>query len=1042
MASRILKVPSPYGRDYRQVGFRSSQLYDPEERPQQPFFSNSDEIEQGREAAAQFQRTPWLTPPHPEGPASETMHHAEPVVPDQPPLAPRFDFGPQNTTQEGYKALDKLMRWQSAGKAEDGLARRFAEALKEYACIGASLQPQLQYALVGEFRRLLWDMVQQRFLEEGHLECLLLAFMATRGWSEELPPMGSRFPGSASQRRQQEPDTWAMRVRRFIQAAVKDVVQTMHPEMREKWKQFRIAEVRDSTSDIYSSVDVRAWPLICEILSLSPDLLASEAVCRQIQLQMCVQGTTRPMKYQWLCQAADLLHKLHLQVEFDEVAACEEQGIIQPGIYTTFNDRMLAVNERKEVLYTVLKDAPQNLIRKVLSRLDEDLDETERKEDYELRMLYDLLDELDQDIRRCSKAFYRLKRSWISSYDFRTGVIENEELTPAQFCDHIEDDPNYEVLLRDAVNRLMRVNRTFEAAKMLARPKAKGTKVVENIKDTQVLYIRSLYEEEQEPEDSFAPLAVGSMCLPGGEEDVLRVPSTEHVNGEDRVTPYALDILKQELLEGPPVAVGVWWLWRCFNAHIDQHSRAAVLALTYRHRNGQNRLILVDMIALEQANQEQEHLHKDVLGKILNAPHILKVVHFLERTALRALQLAFVTEDVRQGPNKPESYISISPCVDVALVVACLQGTSGVQCNELFSWALTNTAHIYLADEDNDKNRTKSDEAADFVIFWNQCLTNMRAMILVCAWLAFSLKPLSFGVARRALMAPSEEARKILGESADDQAIIKLVDFVVKSREAQAQADAREAQAKAQADAREAKAQADAREAKAQADAREAKAQAREAKAQADAREAKAQAREAKAQADARAAKAQAREAKAQADAREARAHHRHLEQDKLRLEAELLGTKSRFSAILCNRFLIETGLINLYPTSTLSKGYRTFKTQLMQKKTKGQGPRLTLQGRTLFNCIVNQTNMTTKQTHVATELDDLIHHLSSDIHYPELDHTGFVCGGKQPPQAIAIAMAVCYLQVKKQLHQRVVFLDQNYSPVATLVDGTIQPPP
>ena len=29
---------------------------------------------------------------------------------------------------------------------------------------------------------------------------------------------------------------------------------------------------------------------------------------------------------------------------------------------------------------------------------------------------------------------------------------------------------------------------------------------------------------------------------------------------QDRVTRDALDILKQELLEGPPVAVGVWWL--------------------------------------------------------------------------------------------------------------------------------------------------------------------------------------------------------------------------------------------------------------------------------------------------------------------------------------------------------------------------------------------------------------------------------------------------------------------------------------------------
>ena len=80
-------------------------------------------------------------------------------------------------------------------------------------------------------------------------------------------------------------------------------------------------------------------------------------------------------------------------------------------------------------------------------------------------------------------------------------------------------------------------------------------------------------------------------------------------------------------------------------------------------------------------------------------------------------------------------------------------------------------------------------------------------------------------------MTPSEEARKILGESADDQAIIKLVDFVVQTREAKAQA---------QADAREAKVQAD------------------------------------------------AREAKAQADAREAKAHQVHLEQDKLRLETEL----------------------------------------------------------------------------------------------------------------------------------------------------------
>ena len=95
-----------------------------------------------------------------------------------------------------------------------------------------------------------------------------------------------------------------------------------------------------------------------------------------------------------------------------------------------------------------------------------------------------------------------------------------------------------------------------------------------------MLYIRSLYEAEQDPEDSFAPLALGCMCLPGGEESLLRVPSTQQVGGEDPVTRDALKTLKHELLAGPPIAVGVWWLWRCFDAHIDRHSRAVVLALT------------------------------------------------------------------------------------------------------------------------------------------------------------------------------------------------------------------------------------------------------------------------------------------------------------------------------------------------------------------------------------------------------------------------------------------------------------------------------
>ena len=71
---------------------------------------------------------------------------------------------------------------------------------------------------------------------------------------------------------------------------------------------------------------------------------------------------------------------------------------------------MLTVKEREDVLKAALKRAPQTLIRKVLSRLDEDVDE-QRKEKYEdkLRMLHSLLEKLDQDIRTCPKAFFMLK---------------------------------------------------------------------------------------------------------------------------------------------------------------------------------------------------------------------------------------------------------------------------------------------------------------------------------------------------------------------------------------------------------------------------------------------------------------------------------------------------------------------------------------------------------------------------------------------------------------------------------------------------------
>ena len=72
-----------------------------------------------------------------------------------------------------------------------------------------------------------------------------------------------------------------------------------------------------------------------------------------------------------------------------------------------------------------------------------------------------------------------------------------KELSPEQICDHIDDDANYEDLLKVCVNRYLKVSRKFEAAKMLARPASQGTRVFEtNRNDKQLAYLVSLYQDE------------------------------------------------------------------------------------------------------------------------------------------------------------------------------------------------------------------------------------------------------------------------------------------------------------------------------------------------------------------------------------------------------------------------------------------------------------------------------------------------------------------------------------------------------------------
>eukprot|EP00913_Durusdinium_trenchii_P018469 g17351.t1 len=139
--------------------------------------------------------------------------------------------------------------------------------------------------------------------------------------------------------------------------------------------------------------------------------------------------------------------------------------------------------------------------------------------------------------------------------------------------------------------------------------------------------------------------------------------------------------LQKLLTDRTYTPIGIWWLWRCFDGYNDQHARAAVVAITFR-----DRFFLVDILkldTLEKARQGLDGKYKRLLLSILKAKHLLKVVHYLEGTGLRALQLALITEEEREGDEKPTNYADVSPTIDLCWVMAYLHGTSGRQEKEL-----------------------------------------------------------------------------------------------------------------------------------------------------------------------------------------------------------------------------------------------------------------------------------------------------------------------------------------------------------------------
>lgn len=416
-----------------------------------------------------------------------------------------------------------------------------------------------------------------------------------------------------------------------------------------RWRETARARMQHESAELYSIVDVRAWPAILELAGADHGAIDAEAFRAQVRLQLCMDANTRAW-YEGLRQAASLIAELRQAASF---GADELREL--------FNDRThFERQHRCALLSTVLRNAPRALTQEVLRKIDDgDVDISER-DDQEIILVRDLIQSLNEDIRCCKHAFFKMKSDWIAGR--RSGVVLGEELSPEQVCDHIEHEDNHEELLRVAVNTCLRSNRKFEAARMLARPASKGTRVFEtNRNDKQLAYLVSLYQDLEKPSDGFGPVEESCLVLPHPADELLYV--------DDRGEP--LSRLERETLEGErTLAIGVWWFWRCFDTKLDLWPRASFIAIAYEQT-----LAIVDFQRLELASELAEAQGKDVVRRILEAPQLLKVVHDLDRTALQVLQRALVPHEQLVGDDAPP-WPSIAPVVDLCLVTAFIRRVS------------------------------------------------------------------------------------------------------------------------------------------------------------------------------------------------------------------------------------------------------------------------------------------------------------------------------------------------------------------------------
>jgi len=531
--------------------------------------------------------------------------------------------------------VSPLVAATSAYQAGESRARRFGRALEEF----VKQAYQAYMFVTPQGRSVISDDDKKKLLPEAEEAMRFLVRTKHLNVAEDLVFSLEAF-GASRHKPWHEHDYLCQCLRYVLSAALSAAA----PAERQQWCRQVEGRLQSEAGELYSNVDVRAWPMILSLAQLDHGVLQGRVLADQICYQLCLSAEL----HEWqagLSQAAALIRNLH-QAQYFEADKIRE----------IFNDKVhFSARQRRKFMVDILSEAPRSLVEEVLQGIDEqDTDLAETFDDPEMALLKDLIRDLDVDIHCCKNAYFSMQREWLR--ERHTGVTNIRKLTPAQICDHIESDPNHEELLKVAVKNLLSQNRKFEAAQMLARPESHLSRVAEtNKNDKQLTYLIGLFKEMQALPDQFGPIEEDALVLGRRSEELLYV---EDVGGQ-------LNRLEADLLDSSKAdTIGIWWTWRCLDPKLHLRPRAEFIAIAYS-----TSLAIVDFKYLEQNGEQAEERGKDVVRRILIADHLLKVTHDLDRRALAALQRALVMTNEFYEEKEPV-LSGISPVIDLTMAVA------------------------------------------------------------------------------------------------------------------------------------------------------------------------------------------------------------------------------------------------------------------------------------------------------------------------------------------------------------------------------------